>query len=72
MDGCMVNFKWTGRSESVTETDVSTEKYHCPLLSTFPSVVILTLKQLQFVGCVQCDVSAVMGRVIEEPVTFVF
>lgn len=70
----MVDFKWTGRRESVTETDTSTEKKknHCPLLSTFPSVVILTLKQLQFVDCVQCDVSAVVGRVIQEPVTFVF
>lgn len=56
----MVDFKWMGRRESVTETDMSTKKKnHCPLLSTFPSVVILTLKQLQFVDCVQCDVSAV-------------
>ena len=69
----MVDFKWTGKKESVTETDPSTgKKNHCPLLSTFPSVVILTLKQLQFVDCVQSDVSAVMGRVIQEPVTFVF
>ena len=43
----MVDFKWMGRRESVTETDMSTKKKnHCPLLSTFPSVVILTLKQL--------------------------
>lgn len=26
MDGCMVDFKWTGKKESVTETDPSTGK----------------------------------------------
>jgi len=26
MDGCMVDFKWTFRRESITETDMSTEK----------------------------------------------
>jgi hypothetical protein len=63
--------KWVGRWESVIETDPLTENNHCPILSTFPSVIILTLKQLQFVNCVQCDVSAVMGRVMQEPVTSV-
>lgn len=45
-------FKWTGRRESVIETDPLTgKKNHCPILNTFPSVIILTLKQLQFVDC---------------------
>jgi hypothetical protein len=45
-------FKWTGRRESVIETrSINWKKNHCPILSTFPSVIILTLKQLQFVDC---------------------